>query len=771
MPDSPQKVSAFDAWTTKSDEIGMSRGKNATIVFLTKDQLDKDWMVRVSKDEKNATTVFLEPDGDSFRVHAYSEGDSQPPSVNDLRIAATAVTRQSRKFRNREISFVTDEGTRKIKPTPDAKALTHTTILSQQALEEHIKSENIGPLDSLVEQLRSPVGVMPLVGAGMSAAIRFSTGVKGFPQWSELLLNIARGRTIEPAIKRFIDKGDYERAAEKLDDDRPGVLPRKIKHAFNRKVDRAQLENGALSYLPYLVNGPVITTNYDRVLEQVFEVAEKTLHMIPGPLPDEIVNAIHQNERALLKIHGDCRDRTFRVLTVKEYEAAYGVAKDSSNERASVGKMAWLMFTNRPLLCLGCSLESDRTTHVLKALQQELRGLTHYAILAGHYSTHRWEVREKQLDRMGVTPLWYPPGEYKQIEALLRELLERASTRPLSVTATSDAKTTPHDAVAATQRFRDLGRLIKPKNRSAISKQLLHGMTEALRDGKLAFFLGTYAHLGNTPLAREFYEKLATEFKIPALSGNRSAVAAFIVSRHGSEALWQRVRAMLFPILNGPSAVHRLLAALPAVLRNKKEAKAGPLWIFTTNYDTMMEEAFNDAGEPFHLLYYAGGTATENEGLFIEQRADGSVRVIERPDNMRSLNTDAPVIVKLNGGLVYKAAFPESVVISTGHYERLAAGIPNVLPLYVRRALREKSLLFMGHGLIEPDVHAVIKYAAPADRTVKSWAIQLPPTESKALHAWNEQAKYWRGWGLEIVDADLSDFLKAIHTEWRNRLR
>lgn len=748
MPDPASKATTFDAWTSDSDD---ARTKSTTVVFLTNDPVDEEWLKRVAA-EKGTTTLFLVPEGDSFRVLS----DDKPVARNDLKVAAAAVGRQFRQFRNREISFITDSGPRKVKPS--SESLAATTIFSQAALEEQIKRDNLGPLNRLVQQLRSPLGVIPLVGAGLPAAICFTNPPKRFPQWGELLLGLAQGKTIEPEIRRLVNRGDYEGAAQKIDKDSPGALPQKIKDAFDRKVGREQLLTGALSYLPYLARGPVITTNFDNVLEQAFAAANEPLTPVYGPLAYRIVNAIHQNERVLLKIHGDCADPTFRVLTVSEYEKAYGVKNEQGNRHKapSIGSMAWVMFTNRPLLCLGCSLEQDRTTDVLRALRAQVAGLTHYAILASHYSLRRLDQRKNELLAMGVTPVWFAPGEFKQIESLLHELLERSSTEPLAPPPAPPAsKPKPVDAAAAIERLREVGPLIEPKNESVIPEPLVRSITHALTRGKLAFFLGAYAHLEHLPLGNDFYIDLGNKFGCPALEGDRTAVAAFIASRKGTEELWAQVSKVLSPVKKGPSAVYKFLATLPAVLRHKK---LGPLWIFTTNYDTMLEEVMTAAGERFHLLYYVGGTATEHEGLFIEQSVDGALRVIEQPGNIRGLNTDAPVIVKLNGGLVYNDAFTESVLITTGHFERLAAGIPKALPLYVRNALREKSLLFLGHGLREPDVQKLIEFSAPADHKMKSWAIQHPADP--------EQVKFWSGRGLEIVDADLSDFLKAIHTEW-----
>lgn len=53
-------------------------------------------------------------------------------------------------------------------------------------------------------------------------------------------------------------------------------------------------------------------------------------------------------------------------------------------------------------------------------------------------------------------------------------------------------------------------------------------ISRALTEGKLAFFLGCYAHLRNVPRGNEFYWSLAEKFDCPNLAGDKAAVAAFV---------------------------------------------------------------------------------------------------------------------------------------------------------------------------------------------------------------------------------------------------
>ena len=54
--------------------------------------------------------------------------------------------------------------------------------------------------------------------------------------------------------------------------------------------------------------------------------------------------------------------------------------------------------------------------------------------------------------------------------------------------------------------------------------------------------------------------------------------------------------------------MHRVLAALPGLLGARHRSEAAPLWVLTTNYDTLMKKTCSAAtGKPYYLLYYMAG--------------------------------------------------------------------------------------------------------------------------------------------------------------------
>ena len=761
--DEPRELSA---WTFRLPWAGKD-GPRVTVIGLPEGHSDKKWMkhvVAAEKDirtQKSIRTLFFQPTANGFRVTMQAP---ERPRADELKGVAAVLAHQGLAAGHGTVDLQVGNKVKRVAvPSPSIDLGEGYPVLTASGLREHLSGHNDRVLGRLEAQLRSPLGVIPFVGAGMSAGF-------GLPQWGAFLNQLATATTVRGRIAELIGNGKYEEAAELLEQRLgPDEFQFRIADAFEREPDPAKLVSGNPSYLPFLTRGPVLTTNFDRVLEGVFAAAGRGFdEVIAGRFPDKTVTAIHRNQRKLIKLHGTAGDRTFRVFTKPEYEEGY---------TGGLTSMAWLTFTNRPLLFLGCSLEHDRTVDVLKTIDGVLPGLQHYAVLEAHHSFLRREEREQQLGGMGITPLWFPPKDFPQIGRLLGDLILRSSTRLLPVLdppppPPAPVVETPEVGVA---RFADAAGAGGPPDGAEDDGlgPTLDLVARAAVEGRLAFFLGAYASLGTQPLGNEFYKLLADQFGAPADPGDdRAASAAFVLTRQGRQVLFQGIQ----EILAGPGRqaapgpVYRVLAAIPGLLRAQQRAGSAPLWVLTTNYDTLMEDALAEAGEPYHLLYYMGGLVAEHEGLFAVRSPDGTARVIEQPDNYRWLDGAHSVVVKLNGGLLRDRRIEPSLAVARGHFERLAARIPEALPAVVRRALRERSLLFLGHGLREADVNAIIREAAPHDGTVKSWAVLRPPPErSDPRQQFEEWVGYIGQFGLRVIRSDLERFVRRLHQEllWR----
>ena len=73
-----------------------------------------------------------------------------------------------------------------------------------------VEAENAVSIELIVESLRSPTGIIPFVGAGMSHDY-------GAPIWDDFLELAASSDDEKARVNRLIDEGRYEDAAQVLD--------------------------------------------------------------------------------------------------------------------------------------------------------------------------------------------------------------------------------------------------------------------------------------------------------------------------------------------------------------------------------------------------------------------------------------------------------------------------------------------------------------------------------------------------------------------------
>lgn len=212
--------------------------------------------------------------------------------------------------------------------------------------------QNRAVTDRLAKSLNG-AGVIPFVGAGLSAPYQL-------PQWGELLQKMTATANDRAEVDRLVGNNDYEGAAQfLLQSAGPDRFQIVLRETLNVPIDTRK--RTALAKLLELPRGPIITTNFDRVLESVFEAATVHLNVVIGNRKDAIRDAFSYREDTLIKIHGDLGDAAERVLVPEEYDNAYST---------------WLenVFRNLatvPILFLGYSLKNDRPVQVLERLKKE----------------------------------------------------------------------------------------------------------------------------------------------------------------------------------------------------------------------------------------------------------------------------------------------------------------------------------------------------------------------------------------------------------------
>jgi predicted ATPase len=270
-------------------------------------------------------------------------------------------------------------------------------------------------VSALTEQIRRGVGVVPFVGAGMSAPFRY-------PQWGTFLRDLAMRVDMVQHIEKRLAAAEYEEAAEDLIGKLHSRFQDLVEHHFGDHVLSGATLTGAIRLLPHLARGPVLTTNFDSVLERVFDDAGCAFTKVVWH--DKVhaaVRAFHRNERVLLKIHGTWDDPEHRVLTHSEYRQYYGDPDGEIDVGRPLPELFRLLVTH-PLLFLGCSLNHDRTVRIVAKIATKFYDLRHYAALELPATQAEWYKRAEELAVWNVRPIWYPHGHHEKIQGLLEYL-------------------------------------------------------------------------------------------------------------------------------------------------------------------------------------------------------------------------------------------------------------------------------------------------------------------------------------------------------------
>lgn len=294
-----------------------------------------------------------------------------------------------------------------------------------------------------------------------------------------------------------------------------------------------------------------------------------------------------------------------------------------------------------------------------------------------------------------------------------------------------------------------------------------HRVIQAMVDGRVVPLLGAGVNLcgrpSETPWQQgrylpsgyELASYLAEKFDYPPNEIMELVrVSQFASVMEGSGPLYENLRTLLdadYP----PTTLHDLLASFPSVMRAKGYAPRYQL-IVTTNYDDVLERAFQAAGEPFDLVsYIADG---EQRGKFLHRPPGGEPRLIAIPNQYLDLSLDQrTVILKIHGEIDRLNAERDSYVITEDHYIDFLTrtDISNLLPITLAVKLRKSHFLFLGYGLRDWNLRVILhRIWGEQKLTYKSWAIQLHPDPL--------DYEFWQKRDVEILDVPLEDYVTGL---------
>jgi len=253
--------------------------------------------------------------------------------------------------------------------------------------------------------------VVPFIGAGVSVS-------GGFPSWKDHLREQGRTANIDSDhIEELLESGAYEQVLEEIE----GVRGREV---FIQEIHDVFSRTGTIPdtvwRLSEVFTDTLITTNYDRLIEQAFDTGEENTVQVTNGM--NALETPDPNKTIIVKIHGDIRDPKACILSKNQYDDAYG--NGDLNMHKPIPKLLAYHYKNSCLLFLGCSLMNDRTVQVFRKVKEgmgeEEVGRQHFSIEQAPEDPEALAQRNAALAQLGISPIWFEKGRYEYVESILR---------------------------------------------------------------------------------------------------------------------------------------------------------------------------------------------------------------------------------------------------------------------------------------------------------------------------------------------------------------
>ncbi len=305
-------------------------------------------------------------------------------------------------------------------------------------------------------------------------------------------------------------------------------------------------------------------------------------------------------------------------------------------------------------------------------------------------------------------------------------------------------------------------------------------IADLLYEGQVVPFLGAGVNIGARPQGATWDEEtaaflptggelarfLAQQSSFPSQDEHDICDLAKVSSYFVDATARRRLRERLRKILDRdfvPCEIHKYLAEVPV-----------PLLIVTTNYDTLTEQAFKQAGRPYDLVIHPTDRKdVEASVLLWEHQADEPKAV--PPNQLLADLKERTVIYKMHGSVDRLLRKWDSYVITEEDYVDFLSRMTGqtAVPAQFMRYFRTRHFLFLGYGLRDWNLRVVLKNlknVRPAseapdevsdhgadDEELRSWAIQFRPSKL--------EEKLWNARRVEIYDVDINEFVRRLHEQ------
>lgn len=294
---------------------------------------------------------------------------------------------------------------------------------------------------------------------------------------------------------------------------------------------------------------------------------------------------------------------------------------------------------------------------------------------------------------------------------------------------------------------------IEPGDRTDKVEPPYAAILDELRLGKAIPFLGAGASrvgfkeggASFLPSGSELASMLADYANFPSSDkterSDLSKVSSYLVDGTNRGALRRKLHTVFAGDQVHSTSLHRLLAKV-----------ANNLMIVTTNYDTLLEQAFTEAGKPYDVVVYPADNQEIVNGVLWWAHGANEPRKLKSNEIDTDELGNTNVIYKMHGSVRPGAERWDSFVITEEDYVTFLSRMKNAVPPAFRAYFSDRAFLFLGYGLRDWNLRVLLKQVSNPDMT--SWAILHEPSAF-------EQA-LWRRRHVDIFDLSLEAFVTAM---------
>lgn len=275
---------------------------------------------------------------------------------------------------------------------------------------------------------------------------------------------------------------------------------------------------------------------------------------------------------------------------------------------------------------------------------------------------------------------------------------------------------------------------------------------DSLESGLVIPFLGAGASVGATegqglPTAGALARALALKTRFPeGQAPDLATVAQWYEVVAGRRPLYRELREVFARRRHPPTALHRYLASIDA-----------PLLIVTTNYDDLVEQAFEDAQKPYDLVVHTTDPAV-GDRLFWWPHGAAEPKLVRASKLDIDLATTT-VIYQMHGGIDRQKAERDQYVITEDDYIDFLTRLTTrtAFPTIFAEPFESRHFLFLGYGLRDWNLRVVLnRVQRDVHRAMDltSWSIDAQPS---AL-----EQRFWQDRGVEVFRMTIAEFLAEI---------